>query len=45
MKVCEHGMLQGWGCGKGKKANSSPSLLPILLRHDAGLMLLLFETD
>ena len=23
MKVCEHGMLQGWGCGKGKKANSS----------------------
>lgn len=38
-------MLQGRGCGKGKKASGWPSLLPILLRHDAGLMLLLFEMD
>lgn len=41
--VSEH--VTGWGYGKGKQASSSPCLLPILLRHDAWLMLLLFEAD
>ena len=42
--VCEHECCwAGGGCGKGKKASGWPSLLPILLRHEARLMLLCLE--
>lgn len=34
--------MLGWGCGEGERQRLA-GLLPILLRHDAGLMLLLFE--
>lgn len=44
--MCER-VLQGWGWvwEREKGQPLAKSLLPILLRHDAQLMVLLFETD
>lgn len=45
--MCEGVLPLVGDCGKGKRpaARWRPSPLPILLRHDAGLMLLVSEMD